>query len=164
MGNRGALGESGNVAWDMPSLLRMCPGNHADLLKIDIEGGEQTLFSNNAMQWLPQVGNICVEMHGPECEKEVIDSLNGFSYQTRNRMLGFQSLDNARVVLAGIEFAQKIKKQQYGLRRLGGIQTSQAQMAMHDGRLSNCHAERPGVVYLCCRQPTSATEPAEASS
>ncbi len=43
-------------------------------------------------------------------------------------MLGFQSFDNARVVIAGIEFAQKIKKQQYDLRRLGGIQTSQAQM------------------------------------
>ncbi len=43
-------------------------------------------------------------------------------------MLGFQSFENARVVIAGIEFAQKIKKQQYDLRRLGGIQMSQAQM------------------------------------
>ena len=43
-------------------------------------------------------------------------------------MLGFKSFDNARVVIAGIEFAQKIKKRQYDLRHLGGVQASHAQM------------------------------------
>jgi transposase-like protein len=43
-------------------------------------------------------------------------------------MLGFQSFTNARVVIAGIEFAQKIKKRQYDLRRLGGVQASPAQL------------------------------------
>lgn len=43
-------------------------------------------------------------------------------------MLGFQSFDNARVVIGGIEFAEKIKKRQYDLRRLGGIQASHAEM------------------------------------
>ena len=37
-------------------------------------------------------------------------------------MLGFKTFLNARVVMAGIEFAQKIKKQQYDLRRIGGVQ------------------------------------------
>lgn len=35
-------------------------------------------------------------------------------------MLGFKSFANARVVLAGLEFAQKIIKRQYDLLRLGG--------------------------------------------
>jgi putative transposase len=43
-------------------------------------------------------------------------------------MLGFQSFENARAVIAGIEFAEKIKKQQYELRRLGGKDASKAEM------------------------------------
>ncbi len=43
-------------------------------------------------------------------------------------MLGFQSFDNARVVISGIEFAEKIKKRQYDLRRLGGVQASYSEM------------------------------------
>jgi transposase-like protein len=45
-----------------------------------------------------------------------------------NPMLGFKSFDNARIVLAGIEFAQKIRKQQYDLRHLGGVHASYARM------------------------------------
>jgi transposase-like protein len=43
-----------------------------------------------------------------------------------NPMLGFQSFENARVVIAGIELAQKISKRPYELRRLGGTDASQA--------------------------------------
>jgi hypothetical protein len=43
-------------------------------------------------------------------------------------MLGFKSFDNARVVIASIEFAQKITKRQYDMRHLGGVQASQAEM------------------------------------
>jgi hypothetical protein len=43
-------------------------------------------------------------------------------------MLGFQSLENARVVIAGIELAQKISQRPYELRRLGGTDASQAQV------------------------------------
>jgi hypothetical protein len=41
-------------------------------------------------------------------------------------MLGFKSFENARLVIAGIELAQKISKRQYDLRRLRGIDASQA--------------------------------------
>ena len=41
-------------------------------------------------------------------------------------MLGFKSFENARVVIAGIELAQKISKSQYDLRRLGGADASHA--------------------------------------
>ena len=43
-----------------------------------------------------------------------------------NPMLGFKSFENARVVIAGIELAQKISKSQYDLRRLGGADASHA--------------------------------------
>jgi transposase-like protein len=43
-----------------------------------------------------------------------------------NPMLGFKSFENARIVIAGIELAQKISKRQYDLRRLRGSEASQA--------------------------------------
>ena len=43
-----------------------------------------------------------------------------------NPMLGFQSLENARVVIACIELAQKISQRPYDLRRLGGTEASHA--------------------------------------
>jgi hypothetical protein len=36
--------------------------------------------------------------------------------------------ENARVVFAGIEFAEKIKEQQCDVRRFGGVQASHAEM------------------------------------
>jgi hypothetical protein len=41
-------------------------------------------------------------------------------------MLGFQSLEKARVVIAGIELAQKISQRPYDLRRWGGTAASHA--------------------------------------
>ena len=43
-----------------------------------------------------------------------------------NPMLGFQSLENAGVVIAGIELAPKISQRPYDLRRLGGTDASHA--------------------------------------
>jgi hypothetical protein len=41
-------------------------------------------------------------------------------------MLGFQSLEHAGVVMAGIELAQKSSQRPYDWRRLGGTAASQA--------------------------------------
>jgi len=43
-------------------------------------------------------------------------------------MLGFKSFENARVVIAGIELAQKISKRPYDLRRLGGTAASRVHL------------------------------------
>jgi transposase-like protein len=43
-----------------------------------------------------------------------------------NLMLGFQSFEKARVVIAGIELAQKISQRAYELRRWGGTDASLA--------------------------------------
>jgi FkbM family methyltransferase len=62
-------GEKGDVyAWDVPSLILMCPSPTIDLLKIDIEGSEAALFSRD-VRWLDHVKNMCVELHGSACER-----------------------------------------------------------------------------------------------
>src|SRR5262249_16689458 len=61
------LGERADVeAFDMPSILRMCPQPVIDILKIDIEDSEVTLFDSNAKHWLKSVRNFCVEIHSAE--------------------------------------------------------------------------------------------------
>jgi FkbM family methyltransferase len=44
-------------------ILRRLNANRIDLLKLDIEGSELELFSNNAYQWLDQVQVIAIELH-----------------------------------------------------------------------------------------------------
>jgi FkbM family methyltransferase len=52
-----------------------------DLLKIDIEGSEEVLFSEGADAWLPTVGAIAVELHGPACERAFHSALVGYDYE-----------------------------------------------------------------------------------
>jgi FkbM family methyltransferase len=67
-------------AWDVPSLLQLAGGDYIDFLKVDIEGSEVELFGKNSSEWLPKVGNICVELHGAECEKIFLGALQDFEY------------------------------------------------------------------------------------
>jgi hypothetical protein len=50
----------------MLSILQMCPQPTIDILKIDIEGSEATLFDASAKNWLKFVRNFCVEIHSME--------------------------------------------------------------------------------------------------
>ncbi len=110
------------------TLFRHALLKHGDPLSITLDA---YAASHRAVQELKDSGEIFYrKMRVRSCAY-----LNNMIEQDHRRiksrvqpMLGFQSFDNTRVVIAGIEFAQKIKKQQYDLRRLGGVQTSQAQM------------------------------------
>jgi FkbM family methyltransferase len=54
-----------------------------DILKVDIEGSEKELFSNNFEQWLPKVRVLIIELHDrmkPNCAKTVFDALNKYNY------------------------------------------------------------------------------------
>lgn len=51
-------------AYSMFSFMDLCGINHIDLLKIDIEGLEQSLLQYNN-EWLKQVDNIIIELHEP---------------------------------------------------------------------------------------------------
>ena len=57
-----------------------------DLLKIDIEGAEVDLLLKDAERWLPQVRNLSIELHGPECEAALERALAPYTYQ--RQMLG----------------------------------------------------------------------------
>jgi hypothetical protein len=53
------------------------------VLKLDIEGAEEALFSNNARSWLEKVDHIIVETHGPTCEKAVLEVLAASEWTAR---------------------------------------------------------------------------------
>jgi FkbM family methyltransferase len=76
------FGSAGNVrAWDVGTLIDMAGAAKADLLKIDIERAELEVFGETAQAWLPRVRNICIELHGQDCEEMFFNALAGFDYE-----------------------------------------------------------------------------------
>jgi FkbM family methyltransferase len=67
-------------AWDIPTLLKMAGAEVIDILKVDIERSELEVFGVSSSLWLPKVRNICIELHGPDCEKVFFDALNDYDY------------------------------------------------------------------------------------
>jgi FkbM family methyltransferase len=67
-------------AYDVPTLIGLCHTPEIDLLKIDIERSELELFSRKTEDWLPRVRNLCIELHGPECEAVFFRALLGYFY------------------------------------------------------------------------------------
>jgi FkbM family methyltransferase len=68
-------------AWDVCALIHQAGGGQVDLLKVDIEGAELEVFGKTAQTWLPRVRNICIELHGKDCEEIFFDALAGFDYE-----------------------------------------------------------------------------------
>jgi len=66
--------------WDITGLLQMAGGQHIDILKVDIERSELEVFGHGSSSWLPKVGNICIELHGADCEEVFFHALRGFDY------------------------------------------------------------------------------------
>lgn len=69
------------TGWDMPTLLAIWGRKRIDILKIDIEGSEQALFSKSTGEWLPHVRNICIETHGALCEQTVRSALSPYDFR-----------------------------------------------------------------------------------
>jgi FkbM family methyltransferase len=67
--------------WDLPALMERGGFARIDLLKIDIEGAEIDLLLKGADRWLPQVRNLTIELHGPECEAALDHALAPYTYQ-----------------------------------------------------------------------------------
>ncbi|MGA2167209.1 MAG: FkbM family methyltransferase, partial [Terracidiphilus sp.] len=68
-------------AWDLSSLIDMAGAAEVDLLKVDIERAELAVFGETAKAWLPKVRNICIELHGPDCEETFFNAVSGFDYE-----------------------------------------------------------------------------------
>lgn len=71
----------GVQAWDVNHLIDMAGAKTVDLLKIDIERSELELFGDTAETWLPRVRNICIELHGADCEERFFGALRNFDYE-----------------------------------------------------------------------------------
>jgi FkbM family methyltransferase len=68
-------------AWDVGSLIGMAGAEQVDLLKVDIERAELEVFGETAKNWLPRIRNICIELHGPDCQEMFFHALKGFDYE-----------------------------------------------------------------------------------
>jgi len=64
-------------------LIAMSPNGRINVLKLDIEGAEEALFSNETGEWLNKVDHIIVETHGPACEKVVLGALESANWTVR---------------------------------------------------------------------------------
>jgi len=71
----------GVQAWDVGSLIDMSGVGTVDLLKVDIERAELTVFGKSAGSWLHRVRNICIELHGKDCEEVFFAALKDFNYE-----------------------------------------------------------------------------------
>ncbi len=74
-------GEDGSVkALTMKSLISL-GGGSIDLLKLDVEGSEKAIFGSGAEEWLPQVRNILIELHGPDCAERFFGAVASYEYE-----------------------------------------------------------------------------------
>ena len=54
-----------------------------DVLKIDIEGAEREIFSENFQTWLPKIRTLVIELHDrlkPGCSMSLFKALDGYNY------------------------------------------------------------------------------------
>jgi hypothetical protein len=77
-----ALPGAGEIeAWDVGTLIEMAGAQQVDLLKVDIERAELAVFGDTAKSWLPRIRNICIELHGPDCQEVFFQALKDFDYE-----------------------------------------------------------------------------------
>lgn len=79
----GPEGREQVTAYTVPDLIRMLNAVRIDLLKIDIEGGERSVFSGDT-SWLGSVGTIMIETHDsrfPDCTRTLFTALAPYDYR-----------------------------------------------------------------------------------
>lgn len=109
-------------------LFRRALRRHGDPLSITLDA---YAASHRAVQELKDSGEIFYQkMRVRSCAylNNVVEQDHRRVKKRVQPMLGFQSFENARVIISGIEFAEKIKKRQYDLRKIGGAHASPAEM------------------------------------
>jgi FkbM family methyltransferase len=79
-GRRVSEADSGDVtAIDIGTILASSGHKTISILKIDIEGAEETIFRGNT-DWLSRVDNIVIELHGEVCEQAFFAALAPFNF------------------------------------------------------------------------------------
>jgi transposase-like protein len=107
--------------------LRRALREHGDPLSITLDA---YAASHRAVAQLREEG----EIHYEKMRVRSCQYLNNIVEQDHRRikqrvypMLGLKIFENARVVISGIELAQRIRKGQFDLRQLGGARASDAE-------------------------------------
>jgi len=77
----GDASEGGVQAWDVGTLIDITGASTVDLLKVDIEKAELSVFGESSRLWLHRVRNICIELHGKDCEAVFFAALANFDYE-----------------------------------------------------------------------------------
>lgn len=75
-------------AIDVPGILEMAGKDRIDILKMDIEGAEADVLGKSADVWLKKVELLIIELHGPEIEVAVMETLR----RNRFKATPFRSL------------------------------------------------------------------------
>lgn len=79
-------GKEGDIrAYSIGEILDTWDIGKIDLLKVDIEGAEKELFSENTDDWLSRVKVVMVELHDrfkPGCKESVFGALEAKAYRT----------------------------------------------------------------------------------
>jgi FkbM family methyltransferase len=67
-------------AFDLSTILKNYNLTSIDILKIDIEGGEKMLFSENCNEWLAKTRMLLIEIHGEDCRHTVKEGMSHFQW------------------------------------------------------------------------------------
>ena len=74
-------GETGSVKTvDIGSVLAKSKFPKIDILKMDVEGAEATIFAHDCSAWLGRVRNIAIELHDKNCKDAFFQSLSGYRF------------------------------------------------------------------------------------
>ena len=65
---------------DVPGLMAATGVERIDLLKVDIEKSEASVFQSSPSAWLHLVRNIAIELHGPACSQIFHQALSNYSF------------------------------------------------------------------------------------
>ncbi len=101
--------------WDVGSLIDINGGGIVDLVKIDIERSEIKVFGESAASWLPRVRNICIELHGRDCEEVFFAALQDFDYELER--------SGELTVCRNLRPRRPICEVEPVLRRIGGMES-----------------------------------------
>ena len=70
-------------AFTIPSLLQHCGFSNAEVVKLDVEGAEELIFSQGPTQWIDACQLVVVETHGPQATQTVRRAFSSGFQETR---------------------------------------------------------------------------------
>lgn len=83
-------------AWSIGDLMKEMQWDHCDVVKLDVEGSEKEIFSENYESWLPKTKVLIVELHDrmkKGCSKAVFGTMSqyDFSFEVAGENLIFRN-------------------------------------------------------------------------